>query len=237
MRAGLVRTDGIEVGSRHAKKRPPRCGEEQPQHTTGNQITGIVGRQGLEDGVVFAVNRQQGCTVFPHRPHEYRAGHDQGLLVGQEDFLAGDSGRQGGRQARCANDGGHHRIDFGKLHHPYQRLGSMRDPGRTACSRQPHTEVGRQGWIAKNGMARLKLEALFEEAVRLAVCAKRDDTIALPVAAQDIKRTDPDRPRRSENRKLLHRRPGSHQSRVTNQTRATSGRVEVRLSIRSSIPP
>jgi hypothetical protein len=86
-------------------------------------------------------------------------------------------------------------------------------------------------------MPRPKLEALLEQAIHLAVRAQRDHPIASRVTAHDIERVDPDGTGRAEDRELLHTDPGNHQGCVTSQTRATSGSVDVRLSIRSSTPP
>ena len=101
---------------------------------------------------------------------------------------------------------------------------------------QARREFGSQGGLADNGMARLKLDALLEQAIDLPMRTQGHHLIALRMATNDVQGIDPDRPGRSEDRQALHGAARIH-GKVTSQTRATSGSVEVRLSIRSRTPP
>ena len=83
----------------------PGSGASSPAFAS--KLSGAIQRQALEDGRVFRIDRQQGRPALAHRVHEEGTAHHQGLLVGQHQALAGAGGSQAGRQAGCADDGGH----------------------------------------------------------------------------------------------------------------------------------
>ena len=79
-------------------------GREQQSPNAGSRRVGRTCppamRHALEDGVMFAVDRQQFCAVVAYCLHEERASGDQRLFVGQQHTLTRAGGGQRRRQAR-----------------------------------------------------------------------------------------------------------------------------------------
>ena len=80
MRASLVWRHIAQCGRVAIAERPARSGQDQlvDQPLPGLWIVG----QGLEDGRVFTVDRQQFCTAVRHSLHEHLAADHQRFLVG-----------------------------------------------------------------------------------------------------------------------------------------------------------
>ena len=78
------------------------------------EIAGIRLGQYLENGIMFAVDRQDARAVFLHGFHEQAAGHHQCFFVGQINGFAVPCGGKGGGQACGTDNGTHHAGNFGR---------------------------------------------------------------------------------------------------------------------------
>jgi hypothetical protein len=70
------------------QERAARGGQQQTPHPDRSLADTRGVRQTLEDGVVFAVNRDQGGSAGAGRGQQQRACHDHGLFVGDQQPLA-----------------------------------------------------------------------------------------------------------------------------------------------------
>ncbi len=70
--------------------------------------------QALVDGVVLAVDGQDGDVALAGGGGEDFAGGYHALLVGQANGLTGEDGGMGGFEAGYADDGGDYKVGFGK---------------------------------------------------------------------------------------------------------------------------
>ena len=110
---------GIQIG---VQKRPARSGENQRLHTSCAQIAVKFFRQHLENGIVFAVHRQQPGAMRAHGVHKQAAGHHQGFFIGQINGFARLGRGQCRHQTGGADNGRHHRVYFATGGHIAQRL-------------------------------------------------------------------------------------------------------------------
>ncbi len=186
-------------------KRAARCGQQDTAHAAGGQVAVIAPRQGLENRVVFAVDRQQRRAAGAHRIHEHIARHHQRLLVRQQDFLAGARRRQRGAQARRTDDGSHHSIHFRQHRdlfqcgHSAQHLGA--DPGIACQFAQPD----RGFLIQHHRITRLELLALPEQQIDLAVRRQRNDSEFAGMTRHHVQRAGADTAGGTQNGNVLHR--------------------------------
>ncbi len=84
------------------------------------EVTAIGFGHALEDGVVFAVDRQQGRPPAAHGLHEEAPGHDQGLLVGEQDALAARAAARAGLSPAAPTIAAITRVHFGQAGHLLQ---------------------------------------------------------------------------------------------------------------------
>ena len=105
VRAGLLGRDRVQGGGVAGAKRPARRGQDEAVNALGPG--GRVVRQGLEDGRMLGVDRQQGGAALAHGLQKHLGAHHQGFFVGQQQALARAGGGQAGREARRADDGRH----------------------------------------------------------------------------------------------------------------------------------
>ena len=185
---------------------------------------------------MFAIDRQQNRAMLAHRVHEQLAGHDQHFLVGQQDFLARPGRRQRRLQPRRADNGRHHRIDVRMRRHVDQRLHAVTHRSGQPGVAATQSEFSGQRRVAHHRKFRRELADLLEQLVDLGMRAQRKYPVTIGMATNDVERIDPDRSGGTENRDFLafhHPCPRA----TSSQSSATTGNVEVRLSMRSSTPP
>ena len=108
------------------------------------------------------------------------AGHDQGLLVGQGDALAGTKRRKGGVEPGRTHHGIDHDIRIGVGRGLYQHLGATRPARIIRRARQP-------------GVARLPLLHLGGEVVPIPPGGQGDQLEMLLVPAEHVQRAAADR--------------------------------------------
>ncbi len=112
MGARLIGCHVGQIGQGRIAERATGCSQQNFLDAalieTPRKITG----QRLENGIVFAVHRQQRRAMLTHRVHEQLAGHHQHLLVGQHDLFTGARGGERWFQASGADDSRHHSIHF-----------------------------------------------------------------------------------------------------------------------------
>ena len=104
----LLRRYQRHLRCRHRAKRPAGCSQQYSAHTGFRERTMTVGRQGLKNGIVFAVDGQQFRTTGPHSRHEQSARRNQGFLVCQQNPLPRCCGGKRRAQSGDTDDGSHH---------------------------------------------------------------------------------------------------------------------------------
>ena len=84
----------------------------------------LAGMHGLEDGRVFAVNRDQSGTMTIGERGDEAAGDDESFLIGQADGHAALDGTERGGQAGGADDGGEEKIGGEFANEPIEGVGA-----------------------------------------------------------------------------------------------------------------
>ena len=108
MLQGLGRGDLLQELRLPGAERPPRGGEPQTP-----DIRPALALEGLEDGAMFAVHRQEGHAALVGQGHDQGAGGHQGLLVGQGHRQVRPNRRQGGLETHRPHHGGDHQLGSG----------------------------------------------------------------------------------------------------------------------------
>ncbi len=108
MLEGLGGGDVGEVGGGGVAEGATGGGEPDLFHLGGRAAA-----HGLVDGVVLAVDGQEGYVVGAGGGDDEVAGGDEAFLVGEADGLAGEDGGVGGFEAGDADDGGDDEVDVG----------------------------------------------------------------------------------------------------------------------------
>ncbi len=80
----LLRRDALKAGDITIKKWATRCSEQDFTYAMLRWHALITDRQALEDCVVLAVNRQQGCAARRDCIHEQLPRDNEGFLVGEQ---------------------------------------------------------------------------------------------------------------------------------------------------------
>jgi hypothetical protein len=104
----LLGGDGSELSEWKLAERPARSREPD-----GLDFSVRADAQALVDGVVLAVDGQDGHVALAGGGGEDFAGGHHALLVGQTDGFAGQDGSMRGFEAGNAYDGGDHKIGIG----------------------------------------------------------------------------------------------------------------------------
>ena len=126
--SGVMR---LELVERQLAERP--AGGRQPD---GLDLRVRADAHALVDGVVLAVDGQDGHVALAGGGGEDFAGRHHALLVGQADRLAGKDGRVGGFKAGDADDGRDHKVGFGQGGAGDRACGAVDnlDAGDAGCS-------------------------------------------------------------------------------------------------------
>ena len=204
MRTGLIRRHiGQQLGS-HGAKRPAGRRQQYAPHALAGKAALKPRRQRLENRIVFAVNRQNRGATETDRIQKYRPGHHQGLLVRQQDALAGACRTQCGTQPRRADDRGDHGIHLACLRHLDRRGITGQNLGAQPGDANPLAQHRRGGRIGENGIAR---------PVRHTLCEHLIDTLArnqgmhlepVRMPGHHIERAFADRSGRAEQGQMTH---------------------------------
>ena len=165
---GVCRRDIGEVGSGSAAEGTAGGGEPDLRDPVA-----ALSVQGLEDGAVFTVDRQNGNTPLRGQGHDDMAGRDQGLLVGQGDLLAALDRGDGRADTHHAHDGGDkefvsvHGRNLEKAVHPGQ------DPDIQVSDAVAQVLCG--VLLPQHGCLRMKFADLFFHEIHAAPGTERDD--------------------------------------------------------------
>ena len=101
MRTGGFRGDVFQISNRRIAEWSARRGKQNATHAALTEATSKICRQGLENGIVFAVDRQQRRAMRLDRRQHDLPRADQRLLIGQRHGFALFDGRHsGGGQGR-----------------------------------------------------------------------------------------------------------------------------------------
>ena len=96
MRARRFGADVHKLAERRLSERTARSGQQYAANADCLEIAREAARQRLENRVVLAVDRQQRRATGPRGLHEHGAGGDERFLVGEQHFLSGPRGSEGG---------------------------------------------------------------------------------------------------------------------------------------------
>src|SRR5688572_17119308 len=228
----LFRRHRRQVFAPRAQEWAAGRGEQDARDARRGAAWGSARRQALEDRVVLAVDRQDGRARAPRSLEQESAREHQRFLVGQQDLLARSRGRERRRETDGADDGGHDGIRLRQRRDGGERVGSAGDARRQSRARDALREARGRGAIGESRNGGAMTLDLREQRLVIRVRGKRDDAEPFRVADGDVERRLADRARRAEDCEALH-------STIPSQPKASagSGTEEVRLSMRSSIPP
>ncbi len=137
--------------------------------------------QALVDGVVFAVDGQDGHVALAGGGGEDFAGGDHALLVGEADGLAGEDGGVRGFETGDADDGGDDEVGFGRA---WRRRRCRRSHGRSStpgmpASRRRRGKLGGKFFGGEGDDLRAPANGLREGLVDVAAGGEGGDGIAL----------------------------------------------------------
>ena len=104
---GLLRSHRGQRFARSIAEWAARSGQNQPRN-----LFAVACPQALVRAVMFAIDRDQEGSVFPHGVHHQTAARDQHFLIRQPDPFAVPDGFVGGFQASDSDDGRNHGINF-----------------------------------------------------------------------------------------------------------------------------
>ncbi|MCY1365164.1 hypothetical protein D9M69_519980 [compost metagenome] len=182
---------------------------------------------------MLAIDRQQHRTALAHGLHEQRAGHDQRLFIGQQNFLAGLHRRQCRAQTRRTDDGRHDRIDFRIGSDLTQTFLTHQNTGRETRRAQIILQGAGSCDLRHHGKSRDMAHAERQQFTQAGEASQGKDLISIRVTSDDVERAQANRAGRPQNGNLLR---AAHGAAIHSST-ANTGIAAVRLSIRSSTPP
>ena len=191
--AGFVGGDVFERLDRAVQERTARGGQEDLGHAGRAGLARIRLRQGLENRIVLAIDRQQGGAVLVHRIHEQLAGHDQRFLVREQNFLASTGRCQGRGQAGGADDGGHHGIGVGAGGDRTQRRFAVFDLGAQVALAQQDGQAGGGIGTADHGARRTEARALLGQLFHLGMRTERIHLVSIGVTCKHVQGGHADR--------------------------------------------
>ena len=160
--------------------------------------------------------------------HEQTPGHDQRLLVRQQNPLAGPDRRQCRHQTHRADNCGNDNIDLCGRGHPAQTVFAGQNLGPLV---ERGSELTCAVSIAHDHEAGFVTKAEFAHARQIVVCRQGEQFISIGVLRDDIQCGLTARSGRAEQGDPFHADPASH------KPATKTGAAATMLSIRSSTPP
>ncbi|GIX48689.1 MAG: hypothetical protein KatS3mg131_2900 [Candidatus Tectimicrobiota bacterium] len=152
--------------------------------------------QGLENGIVLAVNGNDSAPPWPLGPHHQVASHHQRLFVGQGHVDSRFHGAQGGQKPDRSHHRRHHEV------HPRTGGGTAKafEAGVNGHlqAAQPPLQQGGFFLVVQDGQARAEVAHLLLEEVDVGVCRQRHHREAVGVGGDDVQGVDADRTGRAE---------------------------------------
>jgi len=171
----LFGSDGGELRQRQLAEGP--AGGRQPD---GLHLGVRADAQALMDGVVLAVDGQDGHVARAGRRSEDFAGGDHALLVGQADGLAGQDRGVRGFQACDADDGRDDKVRLRQRGAGDSPLSSVDGLDATDAGRfEPGGEFGSQLFVSQRDQLRPPVNGLREGLVYVAPRGQRGHRVAL----------------------------------------------------------
>ena len=135
---------------------------------------------------MLAVYRQQYCPARLHLLHEQSTGHDQRFLVGKQHALA-LANRFQGRHQTCGTDyARHNTIDLIHTGNAGQRLVTAQHLDIGGLVMQTAAQIVRGIRVGQHRILWLVRQALFEQALDIAVRGQRDHPVAVAVATDNV---------------------------------------------------
>jgi len=144
------------------------------------------------------------APVLAHRLHEEGAGHHQGLLVGQQDALAGTHRSHGGRKPGGADDGCHHAVGIGVSGHFAQGGLASHDASRAAVGLELSGQLAGGGLVHHDGEAGREFETVAQHGLHAAGRGQRQHLPAPRIVPQYLERTLTDGAGGSQNHQVMH---------------------------------
>ena len=204
MLQGVADADAAEVFGRAIQKRPTRRGQDDPL-----DVFAPVAVQGLEHGVVFAIDRQEPDPAASRLARHEFARHDQRFLVGERHVLAGTDRGQRRGQAQGADQRGHDQVGFRVCRDLVQ---AVRAPQNGAVVIRYYAVQRRHVVFPRHGNeAGPERADLLTQSGQVLARGQRGDLKSVGEPGGDVERRDADRTCRAENGEPFHvRRPSSH---------------------------
>ena len=165
MGTGLLRRHVTQRVGFALAERPPGSGKNDFVDLTRPDRC-IIG-QGLKNGGMLAVNRQQLGATLHDGLHKVVATHHQCLLVGQQQTLAGPCRPQTGSQSGRPHDRSHHGIDqFMRCDHGDGRR-TPENPRRQVAFPALLLQRAAMGLAGHDGKHRFELHTLLQHQLSL----------------------------------------------------------------------
>ena len=193
MGTGLIGRHADQLTHRRGAEGTARSSQQDPAYAALFGHARVASRQTLEDRVVLAVDRQQGCAAFPHSRHEHPAGEHQRLLVGEQNALARARRSHRRSEPRPAYDRGDDGIDFRQCRGFPQALGAGEHPRRQALPAHRRGQLARRIRVQQRGKLRPETGDHFEQSFPLPVRRQRRHGESLRVLCDDVQRRCADR--------------------------------------------
>ena len=175
-------------------------GQPKAPHRAGRLVV-----QALEDGGVFAIDRQHAHAMFGRFAHYRLARHNQNFLRGDRDIFAGADGGQGRLQAGGADDGDEHDVCRRQRGEFDQAIASGIDPRRGA---QHFFEFPRFGRVQERDGFGPVFERLFGEQFRIAARRQAHESNAVGQVLGHPEGAGADGPGAAEEDNVLHMKNG-----------------------------
>ena len=152
--------------------------------------------EALEQRRVLRVDRDDDGAGPRGGGLDERAGHDERLLVGEGDRLAGLGGRERGAEAGGPDDGRDHDVDLGRLGELTDGVGAGGD--LDVGVGEGVAEVPEAGLVGDHGALGTNAAGLLREFLPARAGRERRDPELVREERGDLERLDADRARRAE---------------------------------------
>ena len=142
--------------------------------------------------------------MVAHRLHEEGAGHHQGLLVGQQDPLAGTHGGHGGCQTRRTDDGRHDAVGVRVSGHFAQGSLTTEHSGGAAMGLEATGQIAGGALIHHDGETGGEFETVPHHGIHAASRGQRQHLPAPRVLPQHLEGALTDGAGGSQNDQIAH---------------------------------
>ena len=151
---------------------------------------------------MLAVNRKQHGAAPIDLRHKELSGHHQRLLVRQQRPFAGTHRGEGGAKSGCADDGGHHRVDFSGLCDRQETGFAPQHLNRGI--RKGFTQPRSTGFIPQHREPGQKCTTLLFQFSPVGIRRQRVNIILIPMSFDHVQSIDADGAGRTQDGDIDH---------------------------------